>query len=237
MMFKLLAAAALLAGVAAAPAAAVTYDAFTTFNGAQGAANFTYGSVDDAVTAGTLFAANTNCFIAGSTCLQAAPNFDVPGATKSTVSSFQYGSVNVPTDRLLVHPGPNAANGGVFITFTAPTTAYYHFSSDFSIQDIHPTGVTTVFRYQNGANPAVLFGGATLNGGNPTYSFSGVQHMNAGDVFSIVVNRDGNYGSDSTGVNFTLSVPEPQSWALLIAGFGLVGVAARSRRRNAATAA
>ncbi|MBC7506279.1 MAG: hypothetical protein H7267_11230 [Sandarakinorhabdus sp.] len=144
-MFRFGALTALLVSIAA-PASAVTYDAFTTFNGTQGAGNFSYGSVDDAVTAGTLFGANTNCFISGSVCLQAAPNFDVPVATKSSATSFQYGSVNVPTDRLLLHPGPSAANGGVFITFTAPISGMYNFTASFSVQDIHPTGTTVIFR-------------------------------------------------------------------------------------------
>ena len=36
--------------------------------------------------------------------------------------------------------------------------------------------------------------------------------------------------------NLTEAVPEPQSWAMLIAGFGLVGAAARRRRRMQAAA-
>jgi hypothetical protein len=227
-VFALTAAAAVLSS----PAMAVSYDAFSSFNGTQGAGNFTYGSVDDAVTAGTLFTANTNCFIAGSICLQAAPNNDVPGATRSSVTSFQYGSVNVPTDRLLLHPGPTAADGGVFITFTAPTSAYYSFAASFSVQDIHPTGVDLIFRQQSGASPALFFGAASLGSNNLTYNYSGSTFLNAGDVLSTIINRQGNYGSDSTGENFTVSVPEPASWAMMLAGFGLMGGAMRRRRTN-----
>ena len=49
-------------------------------------------------------------------------------------------------------------------------------------------------------------------------------------------------GADATGYdNITFGsaapgVPEPASWAMLIAGFGLVGAAARRRRSNAVTA-
>ena len=232
-MFKFVAVGTLVAGLAslATPVAATTYDAFSSFSGTQGAGNFTYGSVDDAVTTGTLFTANSNCFISGSTCLQAAANHDVPGATKSSTASFQYSSVNVPTDRLLLHPGPNAANGGVFITFTAPTTSRYHFNASFSVQDIHATGTTEIFRQQIGAAPATFFGAGSLSLTNPTYSYSGSTFLNAGDVLSTVINRAGNYGSDSTGENFTVSsfVPEPASWGLLIVGFGLVGIASRRR--------
>ncbi len=44
------------------------------------------------------------------------------------------------------------------------------------------------------------------------------------------------YGEDFTAtVTGTFAaVPEPQSWAMLIAGFGLIGVAARRRRSSTA---
>lgn len=202
----------------------------------RGAGNFFYGSADDAATVGTLFGTNTNCFIAGSICLQAAPNFDVPGATKSSATSFQYGSVNVPTDRLLLHPGPTAANGSVFITFAAPTSSFYHFSATFNVQDIHASGTNIFFRQQAGVAPATFFGFGSLSLGNPTFTYSGDTFLNAGDVLSTVINRQGNYGSDSTGENFTVSsfIPEPASWAMMVAGFGLVGVAARRRNTRVA---
>lgn len=234
-MIRTVIAAAVLAGVAV-PATAVTYDAFTSFDATQTGV-FTYGSVDDALTTGTPFGASTNCFISGSICLQAAANFDVPGATKSSTTSFQYGSVNVPTDRLLLHPGPSAGNGGVFITFTAPTTSRYRFTASFSVQDIHATGTTEIFRQQIGAAPATFFGAGALSLGNPTFSYSGETFLNTGDVLSTVINRDGNYGSDSTGENFTVEsfIPEPASWAMMVAGFGLVGLV--TRRRTARVAA
>jgi hypothetical protein len=42
------------------------------------------------------------------------------------------------------------------------------------------------------------------------------------------------FGISGKQVQFTTSVPEPQSWAMLIAGFGLVGAAMRRRRAVAA---
>ena len=221
--------------IGAVPASAVTFDAFTTFNGTQGAGNFSYGSVDDAITVGSLFAATTNCFISGATCLQAAPNFNVPGVTKSTSPSFQYGSVNVPTDRLLVHPGSSSSNGGVFVTFTAPISAAFLLTATISVQDINPSGVSAIFRLQSGVAPATFFGGSTLSAPGQTYNYGTTGFLNTGDVLSVIILRDGNFSNDSTGVNFTVSqVPEPASWAMLIAGFGLTGAVMRRRRPVAA---
>ncbi len=215
-MFKFLAVAAL---VAAAPAAAVTYDAFTSFNGTQGAGGFSYGSYDG--TNFTPFTANTNCFIAGSICLQAAPNFDVPGATKSAVASVQYGGVNVPTDRLLVHPGPG--NDAFYVLFTAPHTGDYTVSGLFSIQDNTPTGVLL---------SDTLGNSYFLNGAAASVGYGNLIHLTTGSTFGFIVDKGDVYYNDSTGLNFTLTgnVPEPASWAMLIAGFGLTGAAMRRRR-------
>jgi hypothetical protein len=61
-----------------------------------------------------------------------------------------------------------------------------------------------------------------------TFSFS----VNAGDTYGFFVrSTDGALGR---GVMTIGAVPEPASWAMLIAGFGLVGAAARRRRALAA---
>lgn len=50
---------------------------------------------------------------------------------------------------------------------------------------------------------------------------------------SFVATSSGAFGSDAPAVT---AVPEPESWALLIAGFAMVGVAARRRNRLAVAA-
>jgi hypothetical protein len=41
---------------------------------------------------------------------------------------------------------------------------------------------------------------------------------------------DSNAGDNFGSIDVSVAVPEPDSWAMLIAGFGLVGIAARRRR-------
>jgi hypothetical protein len=229
---KLLLTIATAAVLGAVPANAVTvHDAFTTFNGTQGAGNFTYGASDSAFINGALFTSNSNCFIAGSICLQAAPNFDVPGVTKSATTSFQYNSVNVPNDRLLLHPGPNANDSNVFVQFTAPKAGSYRIEGLFNLLDTNPTGVDVYFGMTSNLG-LVGFGGSALNSQNTSYGFIGQRYLAQGDSVLAIVNRNGSFGGDSTGLNFTLTagVPEPANWALLIAGFGLTGAAMRRRR-------
>lgn len=234
-MIKLFAAAAF--AVAALPAAATTYDAFTSFDGTQGAGGFTYGTFDG-TSFFTPFTANTNCFISGSTCLQALANHDVPGATKSLTTSFQYGSVNVPDDMLLVHPG-SADGQAVYVMFTAPTTGTYSLAGEFKVLDIHPTGVDLrLFGNIGGFFFSAPYGSLTAPGETRPIS-GGLGLLHAGDSFGFIVDKAGNYGSDSTGIKFTITgstVPEAAGWAMLIAGLGLTGAAMRRRRFVTVTA-
>jgi hypothetical protein len=65
--------------------------------------------------------------------------------------------------------------------------------------------------------------------GQPTFNFFGV----VGATGPVVINWNGGLGIID---NFSVAgaVPEPANWAMLIAGFGLVGAAARRRRSVAA---
>jgi hypothetical protein len=225
------AAAVLLAG---SSASAVTYDAFSSFTGVQGAGGFTYGTY----TAGTfaLFTdSNANCFIDGARCLQSLPNHDVPGATASATTSFQYGSVDVPNDRLLLHPG--AGDDSVFLAFTAPTAGVFNWKATFNSVDRKPTGVgLSIFTVLDGS-PTVAYA-TTLAGpeGTKAKYFNQIS-LGAGDQLGFIIDKNGSNWNDSTGVNFSLSaVPEPASWGLMILGFAGLGASLRQRRARTAAA-
>ncbi|WP_235976693.1 Npun_F0296 family exosortase-dependent surface protein [Sandaracinobacteroides hominis] len=91
-------------------------------------------------------------------------------------------------------------------------------------------------------NPNAPYTGG--NSGEP-YAFLNV-YFTGGDQFDRIVitqTAGGGYESDNHTVGFYTrpggegAVPEPATWAMLIAGFGLVGAAARRRNRIAATLA
>jgi hypothetical protein len=227
-------AAAIAAAIIAAPAAAVTFDAFTSFTGVQGAGNFTYGNGNPTGSYTLYTVSNSSCFITGSLCLQLNAG-NVPGVTKSASTSFQYGSVNVPNDRLLLHPGFSSGES-VYVVFTAPFTGTYSANASFNVQDNSPTGVGVSF-FINAGTPFVQSLG-TLSSSNLSFNFADGGPLNAGEQVGFIFDNAGLVNNDSVGLNFSITgtVPEPAAWAMLIAGFGLIGAAQR-RRRAAAIAA
>jgi hypothetical protein len=93
-------------------------------------------------------------------------------------------------------------------------------------------------------NPEIIFGSGvvSIDGdgidvdavlvGQPTFNFFGV----VGATGPITINWNGGLGiiDNFSVASGTAGIPEPATWALMIAGFGLVGAAARRRRPLAA---
>lgn len=230
------------AGLAAAPAHAQMYDAFSSFNGTQGAGGFIYGTADPANPnlAGPTFTSNTNCWISGSVCLQDNSSGTVaslPGVYKGGSPALQATTVNVPQDRLLIHPGDNSLV--TYAAFIAPTAGTYRLYASFNSQDTNPTGVN-IFRIgtTNGGLPLTFNQIGGLGAGDTTSVFTDYQLVTLGAFEGIgyAIGNGGSYFNDSTGVNFSVvaGVPEPATWALMILGFGAVGGAMRRRQAVAA---
>ncbi len=223
-MIKLLLSATLAAGIAAAPAAAATYDAFTSFDGTQGAGGFTYGTYDG--TAFTAFTGDTGCSnkISNVVCLG-----DLPGVFKTTSGAHQSGTVIVPDDALILHPGPDAGQTSA-LYFVTPHAGTYRITATAFVADNNPSGVKLFGFTQFGR-----FDFATLDAAHPTFTFTETDPFPGAYTLGFGVDYDGSYNNDSTGVNFTVtSVPEPATWSLMIAGFALTGFGARRRRALAA---
>jgi hypothetical protein len=233
--------------MSAAPSNAVVFDAFSSFTGAspQSATtngNFIYGQVNRATpnVPGSNYVINSSCFIAGSVCLQSTPG-NVPGVTKSTTTSFQYGTVNVPDDRLLAHPGFGDANDLTYLAFVAPVAGRYRLNATFNIQDLFPTGVgIDLIRTTGGGLPlsfTTLGSITTATGAGSTLTYTGSFDLTASEAIGFGLSNLGNVSNDSTGVQFSVAVPEPATWAMMIGGFGLIGGSLRMRRRTTALAA
>lgn len=226
-MIKIAAALAIFAGAFALPAGAVTYDAFASFNGSQGAGNFIYGTTD-LTTGPTLFTSNTGC-LASTTCLAAVNGTTPPYVYKSTTTG-SFGTVIIPNDRLVVHPGPTATDGAVFVAFVSPLTRTYDVTSSFSVQDVSPGSVRVLFLYEPVFGIPNFTALPSLNSSNLTGSYTTRVALPTGGIVAMIFEKDGVFFNDSTGVNLTLTaVPEPATWGMMIAGFAMVGTVMRRR--------
>ena len=229
-MNKFIALAATAAALATAPVAAATYSAFGSFNGVNGNGGFSYGYTGGSTLNVFDVSATSGCALNGpTTCLYASSQGNLPQASVGGT----YPTVSVPTDAILVHPG-NAANLGVYSAFSAVTAGNYSFTIDLQSVGRDTTNGTT---YQTFTSLGGIVTLGAISGTLPTYlstaSITGFQTLAAGESFGVIVGYNGNYGGDSTGLNFTISnVPEPATWGLMIAGFAMVGVSARRRRTS-----
>ncbi len=97
--------------------------------------------------------------------------------------------------------------------------------ADFASYYSQPTPIFV----QDSVGNEVFFSGTNANG---AVLFTGIRLVGTGPRNSFMVNDPGSFtvGYTAGGTMTGLSVPEPASWAMLIAGFGLVGAVARRRR-------
>ena len=156
-----------------------------------------------------------------------------PAAATFTLTNSAGGDgfvvINSPTVFTLFSGNDGTGNNVTSFTTTAAAATtisgkwrYYTFDVDGSSFDpagFLLNGVRTQLTTNGIPRPAFQTG---------TFSFA----VNAGDSYGFFVRTtDGALGR---GVMTIGAVPEPQSWVMLIAGFGLVGAAARRRSAVAA---
>jgi PEP-CTERM motif len=136
----------------------------------------------------------------------------------------------------------NQGNGGqinFFYSFTPTVNAILNLTSNVSVQGGNPFGFQGFVLRTN--DNAVL---GQFNAINPTTSGSATVELNRGILYTLTIENASNIGgalpsifNGSTLGEFSFSiagaaVPEPATWAMMLAGFGFVGAA--SRRRKAA---
>lgn len=224
------------ANLCAGVASATTYNDVAGFSSTSSTGVWSYGT---GVT-GTSFTPFTNyttgCLGAGTGCWQTAtPVNEVPAVIANLSGSpINFGTVVLPTDVLLIHPGPATDS---IVRFTVPTTGHYDVSGFYELLDTNPTGVNAIIA-ANGTVIASfpLTGPGAMHPNTPgqSQSFGATDiFLPAGTVIDYGVNNAGNYYNDSTGLGLTfITVPEPGAWVMFLVGVAGLGATLRGARRR-----
>ena len=160
--------------------------------------------------------------------------------------TFGYGAQVTPTfNGVFLHPGYDAATSTA-IVFNAPDNTWLNgvtVQSEMIVNGLAGDGVDIAVRHTRNGISTVL-GTYSVSGSNYTeqsFSFGSTPLLFAlGDRIEIDVGPNpGSYLHDHLNINvFTTAVaapvPETETYALMLAGLGLVGFAARRRKQQVA---
>jgi hypothetical protein len=217
----------------AATANATTYDAAADFSTTSSTGVFSYGTgaTGSSFTPYTNYSAPCQGMVAGLGCWQTATPVDlVPQVGKNlTGATLDFSTLLLPTNVLLVHPGPSTDS---IVRFTVPATGRYDISGFFELLDIHPTGVNVIIAFDGTVLlDSPLTGPPAMDpstpGGAIPFGATDVL-LHAGDFIDYGVNNAGDFFNDSTGLALTVtSVPEPATWTMLLTGLALAGFGLR----------
>ncbi len=138
---------------------------------------------------------------------------------------------------MVFHPGKTYDAGVIFV---APTTGYYRGNAAFSLTTTNtPTGVKLSNYKLSSSGVMTKLSDLLLSASKRSDSASGTIFLNAGEGMGFGINDNGTLATstdnDSTSISYQIeAIPEPASWMLLIAGFGMTGAVLRRRPTPAA---
>jgi len=213
-------------------ALAITYDAFASFNGTNGAGGFFYFAPTKANPQSpadtTPLVGSSDCPL-DTVCLRStndATDAAVFKATALTPDNFSDGSetISIPHDALILQP----SDFGVGVLFIAPSAGTYHV--ELSLNSLSDLADGAILAFIVGPNVSTQ---AETVFDNSLFVDNLILSANDRVGFALRPGTAADY--DLTGFNFTLSaeavsgVPEASSWAMMLIGFGAVGAAMRRR--------
>ena len=222
-------------------AQAATFDAAADFSSYGAPGNpwtYGYGVGGSSFTAFSSTAASCAtdlpCYTSG--------DFRAVGKNVSAGTITPFGTTAIPNDALWIHPGNGAGASNSIVQFTAATAGVYSFSGDFTRLSTDNSGDGVFVSIFSSASVTPLFSDLTSLTTGLAYglstAFSGSTTLAAGETLSFVVSNGANdaYGWDSTGLRASVSgpgaVPEVATWAMMLVGFGAIGMATRTSRRR-----
>jgi hypothetical protein len=211
--------------LAATSAQAAVYDAtadFQTISNPGTAWSYGYS----AGTTGYSFTAFDAASTLANTSGWSAANYNsygTPGAWINTSSSSLYGAA---PGQLSLHAGPLAGGDSAILRFTATQTGDYNVAGQFFAGDYRAQSGSVILSGAT-ASPLAYFSDTT---DSSTFAFTSL-HLSAGQTLDFVVGNNGNFYNGTTPLTVTITaVPEPETYAMMLAGLCLVGAIARRKR-------
>ena len=114
----------------------------------------------------------------------------------------------------------------------APARAYTLFGFDAAVTS-GPVDITITTNKNS-----YSFSGLTVPNGSPNFAFEGFEATGTGEYFTAfaIYSLGSGYlpGITNVAVGLVNAVPEPETYAMLLAGLGVLGFMARRRKQNAA---
>lgn len=166
---------------------------------------------------------------------------DVDAGDPSWIWSSPANPLLTPTfDGLFLHPGPTSSQSTA-IVFTAQVNTWLNgitVQAELIGNGLVGNGLDIALRYTRGS-VSTLLGGFIVSGSdlfNPSFSLGSTPLLfSAGDRIEIDVGPNGDYTSDHLNINViatgvTAPIPEPETYAMMLAGLSLLGVVARRRQ-------
>ncbi|HEX4180045.1 MAG TPA: PEPxxWA-CTERM sorting domain-containing protein [Caulobacteraceae bacterium] len=222
---KQILAGSILAAAAAGAAQAASYDAVTGFS--SPGSIWSYSAAGTALT--DLVSPPNGLGNLPFLWNQGAVPYSVTLSQNATSSEVDFETIRAAPNSLSLDP-ESLAN--VAVTFTAPSAGRYTFSSVFTGDDVgeHTHGVEVDVNGSSAFTDTIASFGATA-------SFGEAVTLTKGDTISFLVDGGSldncGFCNLSTGLTATISaVPEPETWAMMLVGFGGMGAAMRSTRRR-----
>jgi hypothetical protein len=134
----------------------------------------------------------------------------------------------VAPGQLSLHPGPEPSGDFTVLRFTAPVTSLYDVVGRFFAGDIGSMNASIVLN-GNVGSPLKYFSDTT---DQSVFHLAPVSILQ-GQTVDFVVGNNGSfyYGNTPISVTVTAVVPEPETYATMLAGLGLLGFVAARRRK------
>lgn len=215
-------------------AQATTYDAtadYQTVNNPSGVWSYGYSPLGGTDYAMTLFDAHVG---ADNAWVKAGYiNDGTPSVWKNLTGPARNG---VGLGQLSLHPGPVSWGDYAILRFTAPTEGTYAVTGQFFAGDWGSMSGSIVLD-GNLLAPLQYFAATTDGSVFAPLSLP----LLGGKTLDFVVGNNGSYSWGNTPLSVTIdgvaAVPEPESYAMMLVGLGLLGFMARRRKQEETAAA